>query len=260
MSTARAVVLFFVMVAGVLLPVQGGVEAADLVFDKDPGAFYTGQTQGLSGLDSIRALVDAAYYQRWQGYVPSDDASTRVIYGDDDRREPYDITDPQLLKLVQAAVVVVSTSEISDNGNGTFNLSTSAWTTQGGLPLCAGEPFAGQAQIGFCSGFLVGEDIIVTAGHCVDASDCGSVAFIFGFQQIDAVTGPQTTISADNVYFCDGIINQQLAGDNDHSVVRLDRAVVGRTPIPVRRSGLVDNGDSLVVVGHGIVLPMKVAG
>ncbi len=104
----------------------------------------------------------------------------RVIYGDDDRRDIYTLSDPNLLKLAQATCVVVESYEITNNGNGTFTLHTTPWTTQSGYPLCAGERFVGQRQIGFCSGFLVGSDIVVTAGHCVDA--CTGVAFVFGFR------------------------------------------------------------------------------
>ncbi len=73
------------------------------------------------------------------------------------------------------------------------------------------------------------------------------------------MTPPVTVVSADNVYFCSQVMDRQLQGDYDHSVVRLDRAVVGRTPIPIRRDGLVDNGSPLVLVGHPNVLPMKAA-
>jgi hypothetical protein len=188
---------------------------------------------------------------------PGEWPSDKVIYGADNRQDIYEVTDPNILKLAQAACVVVDISEITDNGNGTYTLSTSAWTSVSGLPLCSGEPFAGQLQIGFCSGYLVGEDVLVTAGHCVSSSDCGYTAFVFGFTQIDATTPPLTVVPEDNVYFCSEIINQQLAGDNDHSVIRLDRPVVGRDPLPIRRTGSVSDGDSIIVVGHPVVLPMK---
>ncbi|MCX6835889.1 MAG: trypsin-like peptidase domain-containing protein, partial [candidate division Zixibacteria bacterium] len=50
-----------------------------------------------------------------------------------------------------------------------------------------------------------------------------------------------------------------LQGDNDYCLVRLDRPVVGREPIPIRRDGLVSTGAPLVVVGDPTSLPMKVA-
>ena len=57
--------------------------------------------------------------------------------------------------------MLINLSEFSDNGDSTYTLDASPWTTQGGLPLCASERFAGQLRMGNCSGFLVGEDILV---------------------------------------------------------------------------------------------------
>ena len=36
--------------------------------------------------------------------------------------------------------------------------------------------------------------------------------------------------------------------------------MVGRDPLPILRTGSVTKGDSLVVDGHGITLPMKASG
>ncbi|MBD3258787.1 hypothetical protein GF377_10165 [candidate division GN15 bacterium] len=258
-----------VLVCAALLFVLGAVHhtsAGDAPgqFDKEPGAYYMGGTAGLTGLDSARGYVDSVYYSRWweAGIQPAPPVydPTKVIYGDDNRIEPYTVTDPNLLRLVQATCVVVSLSEISDNGDGTYTLDTDPWLNQSGLPLCADEPFRGQPQIGNCSGFLVGDDIIVTAGHCLSSSSCGSWAFLFDFKMVDSATEPGVIVSEDDIYFCTEILDHSLAGDEDHCVARVDRAVVGRQPIPVRRTGIVPNGDSVVVVGHPAVLPMKIAG
>ena len=228
-------------------------------FGKEPGSIYLGGTIGLSGADSVRGFIDSLFYAKWAAQTTVEMVSSPegVIYGDDDRRDIYTLSDPNQLRLAQATFVIVSGSEISDNGNGTYNLSTFPWTTQGGLPLCEGERFAGQLVIGHCSGFLVGEDLVVTAGHCM--STCGSYAFVFGFQQTDSLTSPAVTVPEDDIYFCSEVLDWAYAGDLDHCLVRLDRPVVGHTPIPIRRSGLVPDGSPLIVVGHPNVLPMKVA-
>lgn len=210
----------------------------------------------LSELDHRREAVSQAYYES-RGepqYTP------RVVYGSDDRRDWYEIGagETVIQSLEQAVCVVVSTSELTNNGDGTYSLSTAAWTSYGGTPICPSEPFRGQLTIGFCSGFLVGSDLIATAGHCVDSGDCGSTAFIFGFNQQSATIGPDTVVSADNVYFCTNVIDQVQAGDLDHSIVQVDRPVVGRTPVPIRRSGSVSIGDPLVMIGHPVTLPKKV--
>ncbi|MEW5702569.1 MAG: trypsin-like peptidase domain-containing protein [Candidatus Zixiibacteriota bacterium] len=207
-----------------------------------------------------RAQVDTIY-RTLRGPLPPPPSGEglEVIYGSDNRADIYAVSDPTVLAVAQATCAVVEITEITDNGNGTYTLSTVPWTSQNGFPLCAGERFVGQLQIGFCTGFLVGPDLLATAGHCVNASDCSITAFVFGFDQIDSTTPPLTVVSADNVYFCDGIVDRIQSGDLDHCILQLDRPVVGRSPLPIRRAGSVTDGDPLVVVGHGIVLPTKAA-
>ncbi len=203
--------------------------------------------------------ADSAYsLTRGEGST-TDGTQFEVIYGTDDRKDIYNVIDAQQLQVAQATCLIVDVSELTNNGNGTYSLATSAWTTQGGTTICAAEPFRGQLTAGFCTGFLIGDSLLATAGHCISNLDCGGTAFVFGFQQIDATTPPVTTIAADNIYFCDGIVTRQYSGDFDYSLVQLDRAVVGREPLPIRRTGVVSNSDPLFVVGHGITLPMKAA-
>jgi len=208
--------------------------------------------KNLTPVDVRREMVSDVYHEtRFTGN------QDRLIYGNDDRRDVYEVSDQFLLGIAQAAVAVVDVSELSDNGDGTFTLNTGRWTA-----ACTNEPFFNQMRIGFCSGFLVGTDIIVTAGHCANAGDVGSIAFIFGFDQQAAGTGPgadpEIIVPADNVYFLTQMINQQLGGGADHAVCRVDRAVIGRTPLPVRRTGVVSVGEPLVMVGHPAVLPKKI--
>ena len=213
---------------------------------KDPGSVH-----------EARALVDWFYGQR-RSTVPPD----RVIYGADDRIEVWEETDPQLRAMSEAACVVAFPSEVVNNGNGTYTLNTDPWLSQGGT-LCTDEPFRGQPQIGFCSGFLVGTDIVATAGHCVGSGGVTSatnVVFIFNFE-IDTMGGSAPTIvPASDVYFGTAQINQALGGGLDHSVVRVDRAVSGRNPVPIRRTGALAVGEPLAVIGHPVVLPKKIAG
>ncbi len=202
-----------------------------------------------------RKEVATSYSQRL-----STDPQQTVIYGTDSRRDVYQLTESDLISYQQAAAVVVNASELTDNGNGTYTLGVVPWLTQGGTTVCPTEPFRGQSLIGFCSGFLVGSDLIVSAGHCIAAGDVGTVAYVFGFDQQSAAVGPNTIVSADNVYFITTILADVVNSGTgqDHSLVRVDRPVVGRTPLPVRRSGTVAAGTPLVMIGHPTTLPKKI--
>ncbi|CAN5478530.1 hypothetical protein BH09SUM1_BH09SUM1_10110 [soil metagenome] len=213
-----------------------------------------------------RAQVDSAFRQLRAKPVadePAKEGATpKVIYGNDDRVEPFTQSDPRILRVVRATAALATKSSVTSNGSGGYNLTIAGtYTTAGGGTLCSDEPFRGQYQLGNCTGFLVGDDLLLTAGHCIENStDCSTGAYVFDFQMQNASTQPATTVTADKVYFCTGIVSQALAGDSDYALVRLDRKVTDRTPLDIRRTGAAAVGSGLVLVGHPDVIPTKVAG
>jgi hypothetical protein len=88
-------------------------------------------------------------------------------------------------------------ARVRDNGDGTSTLQTSNFGTD--KNLCVGERFRDQPVGAFCSGFLVGPDIIATAGHCVNADNVTNVRFVFGFRMRNATTA-ETIIRNEEIY------------------------------------------------------------
>lgn len=74
-----------------------------------------------------------------------------VVYGADDRKDVYQVSDPQLLQIAQAACVVVFVSELTNNGNGTYTLDATPWLSQGGT-ICAMSPSAASSRSGSAPG------------------------------------------------------------------------------------------------------------
>jgi len=205
-------------------------------------------------VDSRRDAVNEVYTQIRAPFAP------RIIYGNDDRIEVWEEADPRLREIADAACAIVDLGEITDNGDGTYTLDAQAWILVNGFPLCDGEPFAGQPQLGFCSGWFVGDDVIVTAGHCITPSDIGVTAIVFGFR-IDEFDGSApVVVSADDVYFPTAIIDTEFGNDYDHSVVQVDRAIIGRNPAPIMRGVGPSAGTPLAAIGYPINIPTKIAG
>jgi V8-like Glu-specific endopeptidase len=193
----------------------------------------------------------------------------QVIYGPDDRQDVYEVTNPDLLSISQATVAILEDYEITDNGNDTYDLNTIPYTDY--LNLCEGQPFVNQPTAGFCSGVLVAPDIIATAGHCIAMDEdcaayqtrCEELRFVFGFQMTDESTAV-TTLPEEDVYSCksgDGLIDCSFSyyGGADWALIRLDRPVVSRTPLPVRQSGTIAELTPVGVAGHPASLPQKIA-
>jgi len=189
-----------------------------------------------------------------------------VIYGDDNRREHSDPeVDPFLLELAASTAALVKTTAIS-------NLEASCTSEEpkaqlGGLNfgdsyrLCADEPFREQTSSAFCSGFLVGPDILVTAGHCVRSEQaCAGTSFVFDYAITADDRDPQI-VSQRDVYGCGELLElgYNYSAGLDYAVIKLDREVEGRTPLRFREEGVVEERTELAVIGHPAGLPSKIA-
>lgn len=195
------------------------------------------------------------------GGVNPSTSETKVIYGDDDRLDLYDTKlAPALRTLAQSTVALVKKSDLTATpGSNLFKLPG---TTLGAANnVCSSEPFANQPSPAFCSGFLVGPDLIASAGHCItNASDCASVAYVFDFGLLTRENNV-TQVSSENIYYCKEIVATQAPNAGaDFSIVRLDRKVIGRLPLAFRADGKIADNAPLVVIGHPSGLPTKVAG
>ena len=186
-----------------------------------------------------------------------------VIYGEDNRLDLFDAKVPDnLRKLARSTAVLMKSSDLTPNSSRSGYLNIHSENFGDAMELCPSEPFREQPSAGFCSGFLVGPDILVTAGHCMDSqSRCDMTSFVFDYGYIDPMTD-LSSVPSSNVYRCQSIVAQELDSDtkSDFAIVKLDRPVTNRAPLKYKKNGLVAEGTKLVVIGHPSGLPTKVAG
>lgn len=253
---ARSLLIVFVAMACL------GTDAGSIFeIDSEPEGFVSSPEYGESPKDSLdrgeRTVISSIPWD------PESLDSSRVIYGADDRIDHYQESNPVRLQQAASTCGLFSNSRVFDNGNGTFTLITSAYAP-GGTAVCPSEPFANQPTAAFCTGFLVGPDLVATAGHCYDSGDISSVSFVFGFRMLDATT-PALTLNNSRLYTGVEVVGRQLSGSGnnrlDYSIIRLDRVVTspGAAPLAIRRSGTIANGAQVGVIGHPSGLPQKLA-
>lgn len=127
------------------------------------------------------------------------------------------------------------------------------------MELCAGERYADQpsATVGFGTGFLVAPDVVATARHVVDPVAIDDLAFAFGFALDSPESALPDSVAQVDVFRAKSAVRAPV--DEDWALVTLERAVPGRAPLPLRRSGSVAVEQHIAVVGHPLALPMKVA-
>lgn len=190
-------------------------------------------------------------------------AESRVIYGEDNRKDLYDPTNEEmLLEFAQSTAILIRDKDLSRTLDSTSRVKVKNETFKKSMGLCSDERFGEQLNPGFCSGFLVGPDLFVTAGHCVETQTmCNGISMIFGYG-IDEEGKDMSSVSASDVYHCKSIVKQELGSGNearDYAVLKLDRPVTGRAPLKMRRAGSVEVGDPMAVIGHPSGLPTKIS-
>ena len=193
-------------------------------------------------------------------------AGGKVIYGDDDRLD-YNKMSASMKKLADSTVSLWKSADVTLEGD-SYKLATTNFGTT--VNLCPEERFREQKMGAFCSGSLVGEDLIMTAGHCVTSETaCKDTKLVFGFAIKDAKKGASDTIAKTEVYSCKSIVKRFLGdepgeGDAtnlkaDYALIKLDRAVKGHAPLPINRGKSAAVGTELFVIGHPVGLPVKLA-
>ncbi|HVG57576.1 MAG TPA: serine protease, partial [Hyalangium sp.] len=185
-----------------------------------------------------------------------------VVYGTDNRTDVYAHADATLrARAQQSTVALMNPSDFntSNPNNVTFNAST----LQSAFNLCSTERFLNDLTPAFCSGTLIDDDLVLTAGHCItSASACSNTRFVFNFYRT-STTGMQTVTTAD-IFSCQSIVVRQQAvvnGQNlDYAIVRLDRAATPRfVPAPIRAGNTaLAVGTSVTVIGSGSGIPFKI--
>lgn len=180
-----------------------------------------------------------------------------VIYGDDNRLDLYQVQNSQELALADSTVVLLEDSQLTKVGT-RYDIAFKTFGQD--FVLCPSEPFFDQPSPGFCSGSLVAEDLIVTAGHCITKQEeCDNTKFVFGFGVKTAGVYP-TSAHESEVVGCKAIIARQFnAKGADFSLIQLTRKITNHTPLAVERNSVLKAGDAIGVIGHPSGLPTKVA-
>lgn len=186
-------------------------------------------------------------------------AQENVIYGRDNRVEVNHYDNPAFIEKARSVALRVSNRKLSvDEKNPNFYNFNKITLGQSSPSICRSERFIDQVTLGTCSGFLVGKDILLTAGHCMfSETDCKFNQWIFDYKE-----GTEQ-IASENIYSCKKIIthkyNYTSTTVEDYAVIQLDREVKNRAPLKVRKFGDPIYGTPLVLIGHPLGLPMKIA-
>lgn len=251
--------IILLMLIVLVLSACGGDDAADRAADNNAD---NGGMENMAGEDNANANYNDAGADEEIG----EEQPFLVIYGTDDRGEACQNCssdqahpDQRLQELAGSVAVLIRPNVIYQEYEGEFIRLFSYSLDERikalyGAPLCEEERFVSQPAPGFCSGFLIDAQTLLTAKHCVpDQAACDNTRIIFNYQ-IGLDGGPDTILSED-IFSCESV---QAASDSDFALVTLDRPS-SNPPLSINPVDTLFQGDELAVIGHPNGLPKKIA-
>ncbi len=199
--------------------------------------------------------------------------SARIIYDQDNRTDIVDIQSDAIKKISKAVAGRVhrwSYDYVDEDKKGAiFFYEPPKLSDPWGANVCSDEKFAEQPVIADCSGFLVAEDLLVTAGHCVVypgievknkvTDQCQEYQWLFDYEINGEDNMDLQKVNNQKLYNCKKVIHAKLDDDHDFALIQLDRKVTDRNFLKVRKSGKIEKNTPLYVIGHPSGLPKKYA-
>lgn len=184
-------------------------------------------------------------------------SADKVVYGEDNRVEVLNSPYSQYQEYADSTLAMFTRDKFIYDENSEEYILRGA-TLGERKKLCAGEKFFDQISMATCSSFLVGEDLVVTAGHCIkNQIDCDRFQFVFDYYQTEDVM-KEFRFPKENVYGCSEVIEQRKTALLDYALVRLDRKILDRKPLAYRKSGKIKKKTEVISIGQPSGLPTKI--
>lgn len=191
-----------------------------------------------------------------------------VIYGEDDRVETGSSKSEDYKTWAKSTAAYIPNFRLKKLKNGGWQLRKERIKTlKDAMSLCPGQRFEKRPAASYCSGFLVGPNILITAGHCVTGGrmgeSCRSFKWVFNYKIKKGEDPFSMKFSKDEVYRCKEVYEAKFDRQmkEDWAIVVLDRPVKGRKPLKRRRSQkkMVKANTPLAIIGHPWGIPSIVA-
>jgi V8-like Glu-specific endopeptidase len=179
-----------------------------------------------------------------------------VAYGEDNRISITEAT-PEIQELARGSAAMIPAESMAAAFFGLLYKVDNKKITES-MNLCSGERFSEMINPAMCSAFLVADDLLVTAGHCIKSdADCARNRFVFDFRNDLLKQSSDVYINADNVYKCASIVSRALDQTtmNDYALIKLDRVVRDRSSLKLRKSGKIADNAAIFVIGQPSGLP-----
>jgi hypothetical protein len=183
-----------------------------------------------------------------------------VVYGTDDRQEPFEITDAPLRALAEGtAVALVARDSVRATAAG---VELDAPRLGDAYGLCAGERFLDQPAPALCTGVLVSPRLVLTAGHCARQLPCEAMALVRGYRFESE--GRLAPLGPGDVSHCAEILAIERSAPDaseriDYAWIALESPLGGGLEITLREpTEPLEVGEAVATFGFGQGVPLKI--
>jgi V8-like Glu-specific endopeptidase len=205
--------------------------------------------------------------------------NNRPLYTPESRKNLWEIDDDVVTQQAIASVALFRSSDFDATPEGTQRLH--AKTFKDVMLLCPDERFANELQGAFCSGLLVTNDTVLTAGHCVNELQKDShiptladIRFVFGFSVDSSASPGRGEFSKQQFYRAKApagnhtsITDSTLSGKassatrEDWALIKLEAPVPPDVADPITNAAHVKiaNGTDVYALGFPSGIPLKYA-
>lgn len=182
-------------------------------------------------------------------------AGQKTLYGKDGREDISDFVGSMLRNKAKSVAGMVAKDKL-EAVEGGYTFQAQNLTNFG---MCSSVNFSSQNLLPDCTGFLVGEDLLMTAGHCIESyQDCQNNTWIFNY---DKKAAENQFIAEGDRLDCKRVVKREYDPDNgvDYAIIQLQQrqSLKNHPPLPLT-SRTFRVGDNVAMIGHPASLPLKI--
>lgn len=183
-----------------------------------------------------------------------------AYYGEDGRKDFFEISDAQTKKLAEAMLYRVDKHELRGwTFQRYWKIITKKLEDKG---ICKNEKFSNQDTIRLgCSAVLIGKNKVLTGGNCISDHTCRNDLYYWTFGYYKKSKEQNfSELHKKNFYKCKEIVKRVYNPNSGTSftIFTLKKDVKDVEPVKISKKELTKE-DELIMMGHPTGLPLKIA-